>query len=209
MPASSETDWDAIRGELLAMADEDRTVRAELARDGALFDGYHPRMEAIHRRNAARLRALLDAHGWPGVSRVGAEGAEAAWLLLQHAIGDPALMRRGLEALTDAVESGEAAPLHRAMLEDRIRVFEGRGQRYGTQFDWDEEGNLSPLPLEDSEGVDARRRGIGLPPLEQDLRRRREAMADSAERPPEDAAKRRREYEEWLRRVGWRREEDR
>jgi hypothetical protein len=197
--------WSAIRGELLAMAREDREVREELARDGSLFDGYHPRMEEVHRRNGASLRALLIAHGWPGVSRVGEEAAEAAWLILQHAVGDPALMRRGLDALTDAVERGEAPARHRAMLEDRIRVFEGLRQRYGTQFDWDEAGRLSPLPLEEPEAVDARRREIGLPPLAADIRRRREAMAASSERPPQNPAKRRRDYEDWLRRVGWRR----
>jgi hypothetical protein len=90
------------------------------------------------------------------------------------------------------------------MLEDRIRTFEGRGQRYGTQFDWDADGALSPLPLEDPEGVDARRGEIGLPPLAADLRRRREDIASSTERPPRDAERRRRVLEEWLRKVGWR-----
>ena len=35
---------DALRDELVAMAEEDQRVRAELASDGSLFDGYHPRM---------------------------------------------------------------------------------------------------------------------------------------------------------------------
>ena len=97
-------------------------------------------------------------------------------------------------------------PLEVAMLEDRIRTFEGRPQRYGTQFDWDEHGRLSPLPLEDPAGVDARRRAIGLGPLAQDLWRRRWAMARGRwpERPPADRAARQREMETWLRQVGWR-----
>jgi hypothetical protein len=56
---------DGLRDELLAMAAEDRAVRAELAADGSLFAGYHPRMEAVHRRNAARLTEIIEAHGWP------------------------------------------------------------------------------------------------------------------------------------------------
>jgi len=67
------TDWDAIRAELLEIARGDLTLREDLARDGSLFQGYHPRMEALHQRNAARLAALIDAHGWPGRSRVGEE----------------------------------------------------------------------------------------------------------------------------------------
>src|SRR5207244_1170131 len=66
----------------------------------------HPRMEALHQRNAARLAALIDAHGWPGRSRVGEEGAQAAWLILQHAIGNPPLVRRGLTLLRGGVSEG-------------------------------------------------------------------------------------------------------
>ena len=42
-----------LRRALLAMAAEDEAVRAELAADGSLFAGYHPRIAAIHRRNAS------------------------------------------------------------------------------------------------------------------------------------------------------------
>ena len=200
------TDWDAIRAELLEIARGDLTLREDLARDGSLFQGYHPRMEALHQRNAARLAALIDAHGWPGRSRVGEEGAQAAWLILQHAIGNPPLMRRGLTLLQGGVSEGEVSPLEVAMLEDRIRTFEGRPQRYGTQFDWDEHGHLSPLPLEDPAGVDARRRAIGLGSLAKDLWRRRWAVARGRwpERPPAHWAVRQREMETWLRQVGWR-----
>ncbi len=188
------------------MARGDLALLKDLARDGSLFQGYHPRVETLHQRHATRLAALIDAHGWPGRSRVGEEGAQAAWLILQHAIGNPPLMRRGLTLLQGGASKGEVSPLEVAMLEDRIRTFEGRPQRYGTQFDWDEHGRLSPLPLEDPAGVDARRRAIGLGPLAQDLWRRRWAMARVRwpERPPADWAARQREKETWLRQVGWR-----
>jgi hypothetical protein len=75
-----------LRRELVALATEDRRVRQELAAEGSLYEGYHPRMEAIHRRNAARLATILDEHRWPVPSLVGPEGAEAAWLIAQHAI---------------------------------------------------------------------------------------------------------------------------
>jgi hypothetical protein len=46
--------------ELLNMADEDRRVRAELADDGLLGDGYHPRMEEVNHHNATRLKEIID-----------------------------------------------------------------------------------------------------------------------------------------------------
>jgi hypothetical protein len=90
------------------------------------------------------------------------------------------------------------------MLEDRIRTFEGRPLRYGTQFDWDADGELSPLPIEDPGGLDDRRRQLGLATLADELVARRRAMAQSPERPPLDWVARQREMEAWLRAVGWR-----
>jgi hypothetical protein len=139
-----------LRDTLLAMAEEDRRVRAELAADGSLGEGYHPRMEAVHRRNATALTAIIEEHSWPGRSLVGDDGTHAAWLVLQHAIGNPPLQRRGLELLRRAVQQGEIPLRQVAYLEDRIRFFEGRPQVYGTQYDWDEHSELAPHPIEDS-----------------------------------------------------------
>ncbi len=186
------------------MAAEDARVRAELAADGTLFGGYHPRMEAVHRANARRLAAVFDAAGWPGVARVGPDGAEAAWRVVQHAIGEPAFVRRGLALLRDAVARGDADPAQLAYLEDRVATFEGRPQRYGTQFDWDEAGVLSPRPLDDPDGVDARRRALGLEPLAERTAVMRARAAEEGEGPPPDAAERRRTVAAWARAVGWR-----
>jgi hypothetical protein len=95
---------------------------------------------------------------------VGPDAADAAWLVLQHSVGDPAVMRRGL-ALAQAAPAEDVDPAQVAMLEDRVRVHSGLPQRYATQFDWDADGVLSPYPTEDQEGVEARRRAVGLPPL--------------------------------------------
>ncbi len=192
-----------LASELLAMAANDLRVRKELAADGSLFAGYHPRMQAVHDNNAARLTEILDRQGWPGRSLVGDQAAHAAWLILQHAIGHPFLQRRGLAMLRGALP-GEVSALEIAMLEDRILTFEGKAQIYGTQFDWDEEGELNPLPIEQPEAVDRRRAEVGLGPLAEDLERRRAEAAGTGEKPPLDWARRRREIEAWLRRVGWR-----
>jgi len=193
----------SLRDELVAMVEEDQRVRAELAADGSLFDGYHPAMQAMHDRNAARLTEIIEHYGWPRRDLAGEEGSRAAWLVLQHAIAHPALQRRGLVLLKDAVARGEVPAVEAAMLEDRIRVFEGRPQRYGTQFDWDEDGRLSPLPVEDEANVDERRRSVGLGPLADDVRRMR-AGTEGTEPPPRDWAERQRNFEEWARSVGWR-----
>src|SRR5947209_1860749 len=154
------------------MAAEDQRVRAKLAAHGSLFDGYHPTMQAVHDKNAARLTEIIDLHGWPGRGLVGEEGSRAAWLVLQHAIAHPDLQRRGLVLLQDAAARSDVPAVEAAMLLDRICFFEGRPQRYGTQYDWTDDGKLVPWTIEDEEDVDERRRAVGLGPLAEDVRRR-------------------------------------
>jgi hypothetical protein len=68
---------ETVRQALLAMKEEDLSVRAERIAEGALAkEGYHPRMEAVHRSNVARLTGIIEQDGWPGKSLVGEEGAE-------------------------------------------------------------------------------------------------------------------------------------
>jgi hypothetical protein len=195
-------DWRAL---LIAAARRDLETRARLAASGARLDGYHPEMEAVHRKNAAMLERVIDALGeWPVRSKFGDDGAGAAFLITQHAIGFPAFQRRALAMLLEAAEAGEINPIDVAYLSDRIAVFEGRPQVFGTQFDWDEAGELSPAEVAEPERVDDRRASVGLGPLSDAVAEMRARAAAEGERPPADLAKRRAAFEDWARRVGWR-----
>jgi Kdo2-lipid IVA lauroyltransferase/acyltransferase len=196
--------WEMLRLELLALDAQDQAVRAELAAHGTLFEGYHPRMEAVHRHNAERLSALIDVYGWPGRSLAGEDGAAAAWRIAHHAIGAPGLQRRFRDCLAGAAERGEVPPLQLAMLEDRIRHLEGRPSRYGTLLDWTPTGTLSAGPVEDPASVDARRAALGLPPLAEAVRRANEGQREPLDVPPTDWAAHQRAFEAWARKVGWR-----
>ncbi len=196
---------ETLRDELLEMARRDRTVRAELVASGELFGvGYEPRMARVHERNARRLRRIIESVGWPGTDLVGPDGAEAAWIVLQHAIAEPGLLRRALPLLRTAAREGRARPRHAAMLEDRIRCFEGRPQRYATQFDWDAEGDLSPGDVEDPERLDERRRAVGLPPLAEQMEEARRRALSEGDRTPADQEAYARARDDWAARVGWR-----
>ena len=187
------------------MARLDRATRTELAASGDLFGtGYEPRMARVHERNAQRLRQVIESVGWPGTDLVGTDGAEAAWLILHHAIAHPDLLRRALPLLETASREGRADPAHAAMLEDRIRFFEGRPQRYGTQLDWDAEGNLSPWRVEDPSRLDERRLAVGLPPLAQQVAEARSRAAAEGERAPADHKAHARARDAWAASVGWR-----
>ena len=193
---------EALRRRLLGLARRDAETRERLAADGSLFDGYHLEMQAVHEANAAELRTIVEAQGWPGRGLAGEDGAEAAWLVAQHAIGLPDFQRACLRALQAAAAIGAVPAWQPAYLEDRIRSLEGRPQLYGTQFDWDEAGEMSPLPIEAPEGVDARRAEIGLGPLADATHRHREAARSQPR--PEDLQARRQVMAEWARATGWR-----
>ena len=189
---------ESLAAELIALREHDLTMRAELASDGSLFDGYHPRMEVVHRANAARLREIIAEHGWPGTPLVGARGAESAFLIAQHAIGEPPFMRRCRELLASAVAAGAAPAWQLAYLDDRINVFEDRPQRYGTQLRPGTDGRLEPCPLADAAGVEQLRRDVGLPPLA-------EILAKAQPDPPRagDATAKAAAELQWRRKVGW------
>jgi hypothetical protein len=191
-----------LRDELLRMEAEDREVHTELSRTGEIFRySYHPRLAALHLAQGRRLGQLIDRHGWPGRSIAGADGAHAAWLVLQHAIGLPALQRRALPLLQEAAARGEASRPAPAYLEDRIAFNEGRPQRYGTQFDWDANGEMSPWTLVEPERVNELRASVGLGSLEERTARIR---ADTLpEHRPKDLARYRAEQAAWARSVGW------
>jgi hypothetical protein len=192
-----------LRERLIALAEHDMHMRAQLAATGALYQGYHPDMQRVHEANAAELESLIGSL-WPVAGDVGEDGLNAAWTIVQHAIAMPEFQRRYLAVIKRAVSEGAVPAWQAAMLEDRIRFFEGRPQVYGTQFDWDAAGEMSPLPIDDPANVDARRRAVGLETLADAISKRRAEAARGGERKPADRAMRQQAFEDWARKVGWR-----
>lgn len=157
---------EALHAELIEMKDHDLTVRQRLLDEGKLGGFYVPEMEAVHRQNAARLREIIAEYGWPHEEIAGEDGAKAAWLIAQHAIGEPDFQRQSLQHLQHHTAEGRLPAWHAAYLEDRIAVQERRAQRYGTQWVDDiRDGVARPFPLEDPERVNELRASVGLGPL--------------------------------------------
>lgn len=181
----------------------DISTRNRLMKEGRLYGMYDEEMQKVHRENAKTLHALVSAHGWPGVSKVGLEGSRAAWLVAQHAICTPDLQREFLRLLEEAAEQGEAPKKQVAFLTDRIRFNEGRAQVYGTVLDWDENGQLS-CEVEEPKKVDERRTSVGLPPFEESLQKHRDEVEAEGGKPPKDWKTYKKAGEDWAKSVGWR-----
>lgn len=189
--------------QILALQKSDLQLRERLVAEGRLGDGYDPEMQLLHQQNAASLEDIMDAIGFPSIAKVGDEAHEAAWLVIQHSIGHPAFMKRCAKLLERAVQQEDANPRLLAYLTDRIAMYEGKIQLYGTQFDWDDQGELSPLPYDDLEKVNERRASLGLNTLEeQTMILRAQALRDG-EKPPKNPSERAKAFDDWRRAVGW------
>jgi hypothetical protein len=154
---------DQLRDELLKRMEKEQNLRKEL------ID--HPddiqlmmRMMEADAQNTMWLDEIVKQHGWPARSVVGEDGAQAAFLIVQHSPA-PQFQRKCLELLELAVRQDEADRIHLAYLTDRVRIAEGKPQVYGTQGHTNPDGVLVPFPIQDEEHVDERRIAIGLEPI--------------------------------------------
>lgn len=190
----------ALRMELLERFQRDQRARKDMLRairgapiraDGSTI--YPERaaslVRAVQESDAQSIEFMgrvLDEHGWPTFDLVGRDGAEAAWLLVQHADAAPELQRRALEMMQPLVAQGQASPANFAYLTDRVRVAQRKPQLYGTQFTADTSGVQRPFPIEDAARVDQRRALAGLGDLSSYARQLESSLGGRARTDPLD-----------------------
>lgn len=159
-----------LRADLLRRVERDQVARRktiEQARQAAQAGqpaGAGSDIALVDGENLPWFRAVVAKGGWPGRSAVGEDGANAAWLLAQHADRDPAFQRQCLDLLTVAADEGEATKSQVAYLTDRVLLAEGKLQEFGTQTTA-QDGQWAPRRLRDAENVDQLRAAMSLGPL--------------------------------------------
>ena len=192
-----------LKNKLVQMAEEDRRLQTQLASDGSLYENYPQLIRELHLNQANELEKIIETHGWPTISLVGKEGADAAWLILQHAISRPDFIKKCFPVFENAVRENEADIKHLSCLTDGIRYFSRKPQVYGHYFDWNEEGQFGPWTIEDPDNVNERRRKVGLDTIEERIKEMKEGARKNSLSPPGDYAKKQALMTEFLREVGW------
>lgn len=90
------------------------------------------------------LKSIILKYGWPGRDKVGYDGDNAAWLIVQHADNNINFQKEMLVVLQEQITAGTTSSSNVAYLIDRILVNEGNKQIFGTQFDT----NITPNSIE-------------------------------------------------------------
>lgn len=150
----------ALQEELAARQKEDQAVRTNPQRQGD--------MARVDGENTAWLKQQVQNLGWIDVERFGAEASNAAFLIVQHS-GDLPLMLAALEPIEKDVKARRLDGQPYALLYDRVQLYTGNKQRFGTQVGRDKDGAPAVLPLEDPKRVEEFRKEVGLFPLAQYL----------------------------------------
>lgn len=154
-----------------------RTLRTTYKKGGTAPDN------ACEQRTA-RVDTIVKQYGWPKISMVGPEAAEAVFLVVQHSNR----IKNYLPFLVKAAAEGEASKAHAAMMVDRYLCSRTFGpfklkpvQIFGTQFSSNGKMDKSTgaitweskfyLPIADFANLDARRAYIGKSDFETECKR--------------------------------------
>lgn len=155
--------YSKIAKEMAEMVERDQAMRFELDRmfketgkTQLTYEETGIRMEDIDVPNTQRMKEIVLEIGWPTISKVGKQGTQDAWLLVQHADLDPEFQRECLDLMVANISDVSKDKV--AYLTDRVELKEDGMQTFGTQW-WtnSETGEFEPQPIRNPETVDERR----------------------------------------------------
>lgn len=173
-PGANPPTMPQLRNELVQMMEKDQAPRRIIMQQNPpreQMDQIADELAAIDAANRERLKQIIASHGFPTITMVGDDGAEAAFLFVQHGDRDPDWQKQMLPVLTDLASKGEASKSSVAYLTDRVLRAQNKPQLYGTQFYQEAGADGTPVyvapVVEDPANLDRRRVAMGLGPWAQ------------------------------------------
>ena len=146
------------RGHLLMLSKSDPTNKEEL---GRLWQ----EMKRNDSINLSKTIELLDRYGWIPRSKVGTAN-QALFFVIQHA--EPAIIEKYISLFELAAKENDIPRELYAKMYDRQQMYAGKPQRYGTQRVQKDPSTKEMVlwKIEDPQKVNALRKEMNLPPLE-------------------------------------------
>lgn len=114
-------------------------------------------------QNLAIIINLIEKCGMPTLAEVSQKQMMAIWLVIQHS--DKFFMKKYLPILEESAQKGDIEKSMIALTKDRVLLYEGKPQIYGSQV---MDGKL--WDLFEPEYVNKRRKEVGLDPIEDYLK---------------------------------------
>lgn len=156
--------YDSLRIVLETMVDKDQNIRRILIDSigiGSPNAGpYIKQMMDIDSGNQEKIKMILHKYGWIEQSKIGTKAAQAFFYTIQHS--DKTLMMQWFPEFKRLADLGEADKVECAMMEDRLLMWQGKKQIYGSQAaTFTPDKKMTVWPIEDAEHVNDRRNKIG------------------------------------------------
>jgi hypothetical protein len=187
-----QPNYDSLRIVLEKMGHRDQEIRRILIDSIGLQSPdagiYVKQMMDIDADNQHKLVVILDKYGWIPQSKIGKKAAEALFYIVQHA--DSGLMAKWFPEFKRLANMGEADAAACAMMEDRLLMWSGKKQIYGTQAaTFRADGKLAIWPIENPKTVNERRKKLGFPLTVEENAVRLEAIYNEDEQLPDEPKK--------------------
>jgi hypothetical protein len=162
-----ELDYGSFTFSLDSIMELDQKIRKQISEamqsNTPLPSSIFQKMEEVDSSNQAWLKMKLDIYGWPEKSKIGEKAARAVFLVIQHT--DLPDIEKYYPQLHSLAESGEASKVHAAMMLDRMLMYQGKKQVYGTQASslLRSDGSFVIWPVENPERINEKRKTVGFP----------------------------------------------
>ncbi|MBW3467858.1 DUF6624 domain-containing protein [Arthrospiribacter ruber] len=158
-------DIEAFKASTDSIMQLDQDVRRKITtaiESGGQFDTtLMQEMERIDKSNQEWVTKHLQRHGWPKRSLVGDQASTAVFLVVQHA--ELPTIEAYYPQLQQLADGGEANAVHAAMMQDRMLMYQGKKQIYGTQASGmlREDGSWVIWPVESPDSINEKRKQVG------------------------------------------------
>ena len=182
--------YDSLRIVLEKMYDVDQEIRRilidSIGLDSPEAPKYFHQMATIDMQNKIKIALILGKYGWIEQSKIGKKAAEGIFYVVQHS--DLEFVEKYFPQFKQLAEKGEADPTRCAQMEDRLLMWKGKKQIYGTQANsiLRPDKSYAIWPIENPSGVNELRKKIGFTTTVEENATRLNADYDPNEKLPTD-----------------------
>lgn len=123
--------------------------------------------------NLIDTKAIILKYGFPGYSSVGKKTSDNFATIVPY-FPDTIFRKQVIKLMEKEIKRHNASPEEYARIIDTVLFLEEKMQTYGTRLEIGKSGRIQAQPIQDPQGVDARRKAIGLPSMKDYLKEAQE-----------------------------------